>query len=83
MFQERLKQKRSKEEKTALFRFDPRRAEEGKNPFQLDSKAPTTDYKEFIERFEQHRYIHSSLQFLQDLSSLHLFLQQQTERLHQ
>ena len=32
-----------------LFRFDPRRAEEGKNPFQLDSKAPTTDYKEFIE----------------------------------
>ena len=24
-----------------LFRFDPRLAEEGKNPFQLDSKAPT------------------------------------------
>ena len=32
-----------------LFRFDPRLAAEGKNPFQLDSKAPTADYKEFIE----------------------------------
>ena len=29
-------------------RFDPRLAAEGKNPFQLDSKAPTADYKEFI-----------------------------------
>ena len=32
-----------------LFRFDPRRAAEGKNPFQLDSKAPTKDYQEFIK----------------------------------
>ncbi|MBE5950405.1 MAG: pyruvate:ferredoxin (flavodoxin) oxidoreductase [Lachnospiraceae bacterium] len=32
-----------------LFRFDPRRAEAGENPFQLDSKAPTASYKEFIE----------------------------------
>ena len=31
-----------------LFRFDPRLAEQGKNPFQLDSKAPTADYQEFI-----------------------------------
>lgn len=31
-----------------LFRFDPRRGEEGKNPFVLDSKAPSEDYKEFI-----------------------------------
>ncbi len=31
-----------------LFRFDPRLAEDGKNPFQLDSKAPTADYQEFI-----------------------------------
>ncbi|HCB64538.1 MAG TPA: pyruvate:ferredoxin (flavodoxin) oxidoreductase, partial [Ruminococcaceae bacterium] len=29
-------------------RFDPRLAAEGKNPFQLDSKAPTADYKQFI-----------------------------------
>ena len=32
-----------------MFRFDPRKKAEGKNPFTLDSKAPTTDYKEFIE----------------------------------
>lgn len=31
-----------------LFRFDPRRTMEGKNPFQLDSKEPTADYQEFI-----------------------------------
>jgi len=31
-----------------LFRFDPRLEEAGKNPFQLDSKEPTADYKEFI-----------------------------------
>ncbi len=31
-----------------LFRFDPRLALEGKNPFQLDSKAPTASYQEFI-----------------------------------
>ena len=32
-----------------LFRFDPRLALDGKNPFQLDSKEPTASYKEFIE----------------------------------
>ena len=31
-----------------LFRFDPRLKEAGKNPFQLDSKAPTVSYKDFI-----------------------------------
>ena len=31
------------------FRFDPRKKAEGQNPFTLDSKAPTADYKEFIE----------------------------------
>ena len=30
------------------FRFDPRRADEGQNPFQLDSKAPTASYRDFI-----------------------------------
>ncbi len=32
-----------------LFRYNPALAEEGKNPFQLDSKEPTTDYQEFIK----------------------------------
>lgn len=31
------------------FRFDPRKGSAGENPFQLDSKAPTKSYKEFIE----------------------------------
>ncbi|MCD8011162.1 MAG: pyruvate:ferredoxin (flavodoxin) oxidoreductase [Lachnospiraceae bacterium] len=31
------------------FRYDPRRAEAGQNPFQLDSKAPTADYQEDIK----------------------------------
>ncbi|MCL2513156.1 MAG: hypothetical protein FWF08_04560, partial [Oscillospiraceae bacterium] len=44
-----------KEEKNAVeagywhnFRFDPRLAKEGKNPFQLDSKAPSASYRDFI-----------------------------------
>ncbi|MCL1951992.1 MAG: thiamine pyrophosphate-dependent enzyme, partial [Oscillospiraceae bacterium] len=32
-----------------LFRFDPRLKAQGKNPFQLDSKAPSADYRAFIE----------------------------------
>ena len=30
------------------FRFDPRLADQGKNPFMLDSKAPTASYRDFI-----------------------------------
>ena len=31
-----------------LFRFDPRLAAQGKNPFQLDSKQPSASYTDFI-----------------------------------
>jgi pyruvate-ferredoxin/flavodoxin oxidoreductase len=31
-----------------LYRYDPRLAEAGKNPFQLDSKEPITPYREFL-----------------------------------
>ena len=31
-----------------LYRYDPRLEEEGKNPFQLDSKAPTGSYLDFV-----------------------------------
>ena len=31
-----------------IFRYDPRLADEGKNPFILDSKAPTASYRDFI-----------------------------------
>ena len=33
-----------------LFRFDPRKKDEGKNPFMLDSKQPTADYQEFLKK---------------------------------
>ena len=32
-----------------MFRYDPRLTEEGKNPFQLDSKAPSASYQDFIK----------------------------------
>ncbi|MPM20746.1 Pyruvate synthase [bioreactor metagenome] len=32
-----------------LYRYDPRRREEGKNPFQMDSKDPTRPYREFLD----------------------------------
>ena len=38
-----------------LFRFDPRREAEGQNPFILDSKAPTMEYRDFI--MGENRYI--------------------------
>jgi pyruvate-ferredoxin/flavodoxin oxidoreductase len=31
-----------------LYRYDPRLKEEGKNPFTLDSKEPSGDFKEFL-----------------------------------
>ena len=31
-----------------IFRFDPRLADEGKNPFMLDGKAPSASYRDFI-----------------------------------
>jgi len=37
-----------------LYRFDPRLKEEGKNPLQLDSKAPTFDFEEYA--YGENRY---------------------------
>ncbi|HML74173.1 MAG TPA: pyruvate:ferredoxin (flavodoxin) oxidoreductase [Anaerohalosphaeraceae bacterium] len=37
-----------------LYRFDPRLANEGKNPLQLDSKAPSMDFAEYA--YGQNRY---------------------------
>jgi pyruvate-ferredoxin/flavodoxin oxidoreductase len=31
-----------------LYRYDPRRADEGKNPLQLDSKAPTLPLADYV-----------------------------------
>ena len=32
-----------------LYRFDPRRRDAGENPFQLDSKDPTGDLREYLQ----------------------------------
>ena len=32
-----------------IFRYDPRLADEGKNPFMLDGKAPSASYRDFIK----------------------------------
>jgi pyruvate-ferredoxin/flavodoxin oxidoreductase len=37
-----------------LYRFDPRLADEGKNPFQLDSKGPSVPLKEYA--YNENRY---------------------------
>jgi len=37
-----------------LYRFDPRLKEQGKNPLQLDSKAPTVDFEEYA--YGENRY---------------------------
>ena len=40
-----------------LFRFDPRLAEQGKNPLQLDSKAPSIDFDEFANSENRFRVL--------------------------
>ena len=37
-----------------LYRFDPRLADQGKNPLQMDSKAPTLDFEEYA--YGENRY---------------------------
>ncbi len=40
-----------------LYRFDPRRAKEGKNPFQLDSKAPKIPLMKYMENEARYRML--------------------------
>ncbi len=44
-----------------LFRYNPALAAEGKNPFSLDSKAPTTSYRDFI--MNEARYASLTINF--------------------
>jgi len=52
-----------------LYRFDPRLAEQGKNPFQLDMKDPSGNFRDFL--MGEVRY-----------ASLHKEFPQEAERLH-
>lgn len=40
-----------------LFRFDPRRKEDGKNPLQLDSKAPTIPFSAYAENENRYKIL--------------------------
>ena len=40
-----------------LFRFDPRRAEQGENPLQLDSKDPTISFEQFANNQNRFRVL--------------------------
>ena len=52
-----------------LYRFDPRRKEEGKNPFVLDSKRPTGDFRKFL--LGQNRYASLQLAFPEKAEALY------------
>lgn len=41
-----------------LYRFNPTLREEGKNPFQLDSKEPTKDPQEFLDNEVRYKALH-------------------------
>lgn len=47
-----------------LYRYNPALKEEGKNPFSLDSKAPTRPYREFLEK--EVRYTSLSKKYSQE-----------------
>jgi len=43
-----------------LYRFDPRLKEQGQNPLQLDSKAPTFDFEEYVYGENRYRTLRQS-----------------------
>jgi len=55
-----------------LYRYDPRLKGQGKNPFQLDSKEPTGDIREFL--MGEVRYHTLTLSFPEEAEKLHQIL---------
>jgi pyruvate-ferredoxin/flavodoxin oxidoreductase len=58
-----------------LFRFDPRRRAEGKNPFQLDCKPPKVPLKDFLMGEVRYRTLTQS--FPEEAARLHSALEQE------
>jgi len=56
-----------------LYRYDPRLAAEGKNPFQLDMKEPTGDFQEFLMGEVRYASLHQS--FPEEAKKLHAQLE--------
>jgi len=61
-----------------LYRYDPRLAAEGKNPFQLDSKQPNGTLKEFI--MGEVRYNSLTRTFPDEAKRLHRLLEQDVNK---
>jgi pyruvate-ferredoxin/flavodoxin oxidoreductase len=61
-----------------LFRYDPRKREQGKNPFQLDSKPPTVPLQDFLMSEVRYRTLTQS--FPEEASKLHAELEQECQR---
>ncbi|MBN1807605.1 MAG: pyruvate:ferredoxin (flavodoxin) oxidoreductase [Planctomycetes bacterium] len=61
-----------------LFRFDPRLEAAGKNPFQLDSKAPSMAYKDYA--FQQTRFKTLTQTFPEEAERLQKLAQQDADR---
>jgi pyruvate-ferredoxin/flavodoxin oxidoreductase len=64
-----------------LYRYDPRLRNEGKNPFQLDSKAPDGTLHEFI--MGELRYNSLTRTFPEEAKRLHKLLEQDVENRYQ
>jgi pyruvate-ferredoxin/flavodoxin oxidoreductase len=61
-----------------LYRFDPRLAEQGKNPFQLDSKEPNGKVREFL--LGEVRYQSLTMDFPEEAERLHALLEKDVNR---
>jgi pyruvate-ferredoxin/flavodoxin oxidoreductase len=61
-----------------LYRYDPRRRAEGKNPFQLDSKAPTLPLKDFL--MGEVRYKTLTQTFPEEAQKLNAELEKECQR---
>ncbi|MGD9676467.1 MAG: pyruvate:ferredoxin (flavodoxin) oxidoreductase, partial [Candidatus Bipolaricaulia bacterium] len=58
-----------------LYRFDPRLMAEGKNPFQLDSKEPTGDFRDFLMGEVRYASLHQT--FPEEAKRLHAKLEEE------
>jgi pyruvate-ferredoxin/flavodoxin oxidoreductase len=56
-----------------LYRYDPRLAAEGKNPFQLDMKDPTGDFQDFLMGEVRYASLHQT--FPEEAKRLHAKLE--------
>ena len=64
-----------------LYRYDPRLKDQGKNPFQLDSREPKGDLKEFL--MGEVRYYSLTLTFPEEAQRLHLALEKNRKEVYQ